>query len=187
MRAKNCRVSCGMFMKTFEENWTAWLDGELSEGERAAFEAALEDRTAADAEKADAHKLGDFLKQQLQPRAMGNEEFFHHQLRQRIEQETGPESAREMAPAQRENWWSISRLVWLGASSLAIFAVCTFFVMREQPAPNQSQYLTQILNARVDSGVSPNATVSIFQTKDDQVTVLWVDGLKSLPSEYAAK
>lgn len=173
-------------MKTFEENWTAWLDDELSESERVAFEATLEDRTAAESEKADAQKLGLFLKQQLQPRPMGNEEFFHHQLRQRIEQEAGT-SAESETPARRENWWSISRLAWLGATSLAIFAVCTFFVMREQPTPNQSQYLTQILNARVDPGVSPDATVSIFQTQDDRVTVLWVDGLKSLPSEYAAK
>ena len=59
--------------------------------------------------------------------------------------------------------------------------------MREQPAPEKSQYLTQILNAKVDSNVSPYATVSIFQTKEDRVTVLWVDGLKSLPSDYAAK
>jgi hypothetical protein len=35
--------------------------------------------------------------------------------------------------------------------------------------------------------VSPYATVSIFQTNQDRVTVLWVDGLKSLPPEYAAK
>jgi hypothetical protein len=47
--------------------------------------------------------------------------------------------------------------------------------------------LTQILNARVDPNVSPYATVSIFQTKQDRVTVLWVDGLKSLPPEYATK
>ena len=30
-----------MFMKTFEENWTAWVDGELSDAERAEFEASL--------------------------------------------------------------------------------------------------------------------------------------------------
>lgn len=173
-------------MKTFEENWTAWLDGEMSESERVAFEARLDDRAAAEAEKADAQKLGLFLKQQLQPRPMGNEEFFHHQLRQRIEQEAGTPDADD-TPTRRENWWSIRRLAALGATSLAIFAICTFFVMRQQPAPNQSQYLTQILNARVDPGVNPDATVSIFQTKDDRVTVLWVDGLKSLPSEYAAK
>jgi hypothetical protein len=77
-------------------------------------------------------------------------------------------------------------LVWVGATALAIFSVCTFFVIREK-APSQSQYLTQILNARVDPAVSPNATISMFETKEDKVTVLWVEGLQSLPSEYAQK
>ena len=176
-------------MKTFEENLTAWIDGELSESERAQFEATLTDRDAAVVEKAQAEKLGNFLRTQMRPRAMGNEEFFHHQLRERITRETGTASTTEAAgPVLHETWWSIRRLLWLGASSLAVFAVCTFFVMREQPVVSQSEYLTQILNARVDPGVNPDATVSIFQTKDEErVTVLWVDGLKSLPSEYAAK
>ena len=117
---------------------------------------------------------------------MGNEEFFHHQLRGRIERETEQPASRT-TPQLRETWWTIRRLLWTGAASLAVFAVCTFFVMREKQTPDQSQYLTQILNARVDPGVSPYATVSIFQTKEDRVTVLWVDGLKSLPSDYAAK
>ena len=175
-----------MFMKTFEENWTAWVDGKLSDAERAEFEASLDDRVAAEAEKNQAHKLAAFLREQLQPRAMRNEEFFHHQLRSRIAAEMKDSGPRQ-ATAARESWWTIRRLLWTGASSLALFAVCTFFVMREKPAPSQSQYLTQILNARVDPNVSPYATVSIFQTKQDRVTVLWVDGLKSLPSDYAAK
>ena len=29
--------------------------------------------------------------------------------------------------------------------------------------------------------------VTIFEDKEDRVTVLWTEGLKSLPSEYAAK
>lgn len=177
-----------MFMKTFEEKWTAWLDDELTGDERAAFEAALEDRAAAEAEKNQARKLGALLKEQLQPRAIGNEEFFHHQLRERIARESAAgEPAPNDTPVLRETWWSIRRLLWLGASSLAVFAVCTFFVMRQAPVQVQSQYLTQILNSRVDPNVSPDATVSSFQTKEDRVTVLWVDGLKSLPSEYAAK
>ena len=173
-------------MKTFEEKWTAWIDGELSAAERAEFEAALEDRVVAEAEKDQAHKLGSLLRERLQPPAMRNEEFFHHQLRGRIIAEMN-ESVPRPAPAERENWWTIRRLLWTGASSLAVFVVCAFFVMREKPAPDQSQYLTQILNARVDPNVNPYATVSIFQTKQDRVTVLWVDGLKSLPPEYAAK
>jgi anti-sigma factor RsiW len=175
-----------MFMKTFEEKWTAWVDGELNDAERAEFEASLDDRAAAEVEKNQARKLRALLKEQLPPRAMGNEEFFHHQLRDRIAAEM-KEPALLPAAGVRESWWTIRRLLWTGATSLAVFAILTFFVMREQPAPDQSQYLTQILNARVDPGVNPYATVSIFQTKEDRVTVLWVDGLKSLPSDYAAK
>ncbi len=173
-------------MKTFEEKWTAWIDGELNEAERAEFEASLDDPRAAQAERDHALKLGTLLKEQLQPRAMGNEEFFHHQLRTRIERETG-QPAPLATPQPRETWWTIPRLLWTGAASLAVFAVCTFFVMREKQTAGQSQYLTQILKAQVDPGVNPYATVSIFQTNQDRVTVLWVDGLKSLPSEYAAK
>jgi hypothetical protein len=175
-----------MFMKTFEEKWTAWVDDEMSEAERAAFEASLDDPAGALAEKNQARKLGALLKEELRAPAMGNEEFFHHQLRNRIAAESAS-AGQDPARAERKAWWTIPRLLWAGASSLAIFAVCAFFALREERAPDQSQYLTQILNARVDPGVSPYATVSIFQTKQDRVTVLWVDGLQSLPAEYAAK
>jgi hypothetical protein len=174
-------------MKTFEEKWTAWLDGELSGNELAEFEASLPDKAAAEAEKRDAQKLGAFLKEQLQGRAMGNEEFFHHQLRERIEKDSRDEAGERERAAPGRAWWPLGRLVWMGATSLAIFCVCTFFVMREKAPADQSQYLSQILNARVDPAVSPNATISMFEAKEDKVTVLWVDGLQSLPSEYATK
>lgn len=173
-------------MKTFEEKWTAWLDDELAGDELAAFEASLPDKAAAEAEKRDAHKLGTFLKEQLQGRAMGNEEFFHHQLRERIERDARAGAVGGEVDSPRA-WWPIGRLVWVGATSLAIFSICTFFVMREKAPEDQSQYLSQILNARVDPVVSPNATISMFESKKDRVTVLWVDGLQSLPSEYATK
>ena len=59
--------------------------------------------------------------------------------------------------------------------------------MRNQNPTEESQYLTQILNARVDPVVSPDATVSIFEVKQERVTVLWTEGLQSLPADYAAK
>lgn len=173
-------------MKTFEEKWTAWLDDELSGKELAEFEASLPDQAAAEAEKRDAHQLGAFLKEQLQGRPMGNEEFFHHQLRERIAADARATSAPEKTSA-KPALWPIGRLVWVGATSLAIFCVCTFFVLREKSPNDQSQYLTEILNARVDPALSPNATISMFDSKEDRVTVLWVDGLQSLPVEYATK
>ena len=76
-------------MKTFEEKWTAWLDGQLIGRELLEFEASLPDRAAAEAEKAEARKVGELLKRELGPRTLTNEEFFSHQLRERIEQEAG--------------------------------------------------------------------------------------------------
>jgi hypothetical protein len=173
-------------MKTFEEKWTAWIDGELSGAELAEFEASLPDKAAAEAEKREAEKLGAFLKDYLPCAAMGNEEFFNHQLRQRIAGDTPKVRVRETAGTGRA-WWPIGRLIWVGATALAIFSVCTFFVMRESTPTDQSQYLSEILNARVDPAVSPNATISMFESKEDKVTVLWVEGLQTLPSEYASK
>ena len=172
-------------MKTFEENWTAWIDGELTGDELAQFEASLPDKAAAEAEKRNALKLGTFLKEYLPCHAMGNEEFFHHQLRERIASESAVPTSSSAGGGRV--WWPIGRLVWVGATALAIFSVCTFFVMREKPATEQSQYLSEILTARVDPAVSPNATITMFESKEDKVTILWVEGLQSLPSEYASK
>jgi hypothetical protein len=173
-------------MKTFEEKWTAWIDGELAGAELVEFEASLPDKAAAAAEKRDARKLGTFLKEYLPCRAMGNEEFFQHQLRERMSADADDGRTRETSGGGRV-WWPIGRMAWVGATALAIFSVCTFFVMRENPAPEQSQYLSEILTARVDPAVSPNATITMFKSNEDKVTVLWVEGLQSLPSEYATK
>jgi anti-sigma factor RsiW len=171
-------------MKTFEEKWTAWLDGQLSGRELAEFEASLPDKAAAEAEKADARRLGVFLKRELGAPALTNEEFFSRQLRDRIRQSSAPSAQRE---AKASTWWTIPRLLWTGTASLAVFLVFTIFVIRDKNPAEESQYLTQILNARVDPVVSPNATVSMFEVKQDRVTVLWTEGLQSLPADYATK
>ena len=170
-------------MKTFEEKWTAWLDGQLSGQELSEFEASLSDKAAAHTERAEAKKLGELLKRELGAHALTNEEFFSHQVRERIMQGS-------RAPARtrtRRNWWTIPRLLWAGAASLTVFLIFIFAVMHEKNPAEESQYLTQILNARVDPVTSPNATVSMFEVKQDRVTVLWTEGLQSLPAEYAAK
>jgi hypothetical protein len=173
-------------MKTFEEKWTAWLDGQLTGRELADFEASLPDKSAAEAEKREAQKLGTLLRQELGAQALANEEFFSHQLGERIARE-GAAQERPLFGWFGRDAWTMGRLAWSGAVSLVIFAICAVFVLREKNPGEQSQYLTQILNARVDPVVSPNATISIFETKDDRVTVLWVEGLQSLPADYAAK
>ena len=175
-------------MKTFEEKWTAWIDGQLTGKELTEFEASLPDLTAARREKQESRMLSGLLRQHLSAHALSNEEFFSHQLREEIERDTRAATPRAKEPATRESWWSIGRLVWTGAASLAVFTVCTFLLMREPEVGGQSTYLTQVINARItDPAASPGATVSMFETKDEKATVLWVEGLQSLPSEYAAK
>jgi anti-sigma factor RsiW len=172
-------------MKTFEEKWTAWLDGRLSDKELAEFEASLPDKAAAEAERAEAKKLGALLKRELGAQALTNEEFFNYQIRERIVRESAVESRKR--GVEVSTWWTIRRLLWTGTASLAVFLAMAIFVMREKSPTEQSQYLTQILNARVDPVVSPNATISMFETKEDRVTVLWTEGLQSLPADYATK
>lgn len=170
-------------MKTFEEKWTAWVDDQLTGRELEEFEGALPDKATALAEKNGAHQLGSFLRTQLAEVPLSNADFFNHRINEQIASANhGDDRSRA-----RAHWWTIPRLVWSGAASLAVFAICSVFVLRSQQAPDQSQYLSQILNARVDPAVSPNASISMFEKQDDRVTVLWVEGLQSLPSEYAAK
>jgi hypothetical protein len=170
-------------MKTFEENWTAWLDDKLAGAELAAFESALPDRAAAEAEKTSARQLHLLLKRELSPSMMTNEEFFSHQLRERIARDAGAASTR----SARSTWWTVPRLFWSGAVSVAVFVLCAAWVMQDSEPLAQSQSLTQVLNAKLDPTVGPNATVTMFESKEDRVTVLWTEGLKSLPSDYAAK
>ena len=174
-------------MKTFEEKWTAWLDDQLTGRELSEFEASLPDKTAAQAEKAEAKKLGQLLKRELSAHPLKNEDFFSHELRERIVQENGEQYRERSRRSSASSWWTIPRLLWAGTASLAVFLICTVLVMRQERPAEESQYLTQILNARVDPIVSPNATVSIFEVKQDHATVLWTEGLQSLPADYAAK
>lgn len=170
-------------MKTFEEKWTAWVDGQLTEKELADFEASLPDKAAAQAEKRDAQKLGTLLKQELGARDLANAEFFSHQLRDRIARESAQDRG-----ATRSTWWTVPRLTLVGATALALFFVSAFFVIwGGKQHQEQSEYLTQILNMRVDPAASPNATISVFEAQQDRVTIIWTEGLQSLPADYAAK
>ena len=173
-------------MKTFEEKWTAWIDGELAGKELTDFETSLPDKAAAEAEKRDAKKIGALLKEELGARALNNEEFFSHQIRERIARDNPQD--RYGDAGIRSTWWTIRRLVWSGATALAIFLIFAIAVVRERRSGAQSDYLTQILNARVDPAINPNATVFMFETKNDnKITVLWTEGLQTLPADYAAK
>src|SRR5437763_16185922 len=115
-------------MKTFEEKWTAWLDGQVSGRELAGFEASLPDRAAAEAEKADVRKLGALLKREVGVSAFANEEFFSHQLRERI-RESSVHSAQWEAKAS--TWWTIPRLWWTGTAWRGVVLIFLVLLIRD--------------------------------------------------------
>ncbi len=174
-------------MKTFEEKWTAWLDGELTGKELEEFEASLPDRAAAEQEKQDAKKLSVLLKAQVAAPVMTNVEFFHHQLRSEIERDARGAAQPAATRSTRASWWTIGRLAWSGATAVLLAGAIAFFAMRDDNIGGHSGYTQRVINARLGPEVNSYATISMFETEEDKVTVLWVEGLQSLPSEYAAK
>src|SRR5262249_60181525 len=133
-------------MKTFEEKWTAWLDDQVSGRELSEFEASLPDKAAAQAEKAEAKKLGGLLRRELSTHPLKNEEFFSHQLRERIVQESGGQRRERARRSPTSSWWTIPRLLWAGTGSLAVFLICTVLCMRPRRPADESQSINAILN-----------------------------------------
>ncbi len=114
-------------MKTFEERYTAWIDGELEGSAMVAFEQELARRVAvgeAYADKAEAMRLSSFLHDHLHAPALTNGDFFNHQLRERIAGERAathrPRSARPVPMRAPLFAWSLPRLAWLGTACLFI-------------------------------------------------------------------
>src|SRR5947207_16024314 len=97
-----------MFMKTFEEKWTAWIDDQLTGRELEEFLASLPDRTAAEAEKQSAKRIGSLLPQHAM--ALSKADFFSHQLRERLDRENVP--IRSEAAAIPTGSSTIRPLLW---------------------------------------------------------------------------
>lgn len=127
-------------MKTFEERYTAWIDGQLENGVLAAFEQELARRAdvgEASADKADAGRLRRLLNDHLQAPALTNPDFFNHQLLERIEAES-PRPARSMEKVGGQARpalfaWGFLRLVGLGAFSLFAAGALYYGLMPQHP------------------------------------------------------
>ena len=172
-------------MKTFEEKYIAWLDQRLPEAERAAFEQGLPDLPAAERERADAQRLGELLRTHAAPPVLTNADFFNHQILHRIQ---FTESA---ASAPQRTWrrWSVPRLITAGA-----IALLTAFVLFKTIVPPETRtlpvadtataepYFAEVVDAWT---ADPSISVTTVYTPEDNVTVLWLDGLEYLPASYA--
>ena len=112
-------------MKSFEEKFTAWTDGIMSEPERAAFERELPDQPAAAGDRLSAVQLGDFLRTHRPEVALPNPEFFNQSILREI---AALSPAPQPSPVKTERAFPVWRLVWGGALCLiaaaALFQFC---------------------------------------------------------------
>lgn len=168
-------------MKTFEERFTAWVDGQLGGSELAEFEKELAAHPGAAAERAEARKLGGLLRAQPVPR-LGNEDFFNHQLMERLAAETPRATA---AAKGRASFWSLPRLVLAGAACLAIAGgLFQVLIPAGLPPGAKSDYYAEVIELWPGD---PSISASTVYHPEDNVTVVWLDGLDYIPPTYALK
>lgn len=169
-------------MKTFEERYTAWIDGRLTDAELKAFEVELSTHPEAEGDKESAHKLGELLRSSRVP-ALSNPDFFNHQLMARIaaEQPRPAATARE----RRGFSWSLGQVAWAGAFLLMLSIVVSQTWWKPGPPPAaitvSPAYTAQILSVR---SADPMISATPLHSDKENVTVLWLDGLEYLPASY---
>ena len=168
-------------MKTFEERYTAWIDGKLDGPALTAFELELSRRASAGearADKEDAGRLHLLLTTHLKAPAMTNAEFFSHQLRERIEAERVAGRRREDGRQARFSLitWPFARLAGLAAALLFVATALYYGMMPPHAVAPASSVA---LNA---SSIKPAASVDTPVPAPDPLT-----GTKSASDEIWAR
>lgn len=175
-------------MKTFEEKYTAWIDNRLPDDARIAFERELETVSGAAADRAEAHQLGELLRQHGSAPPLGNADFFSHQIEQRIRLQGTPSSQ-----GSARGWWrwSIPQLLSAGAGCLLLAFVLYHTMLRQSPTTTVATNLattrmTDPYFAEVVDNwpADPSISASTVYTPDNNLTVVWLDGLEYLPASY---
>jgi anti-sigma factor RsiW len=176
-------------MKPFEELYTAWIDGRLTGDELADFERTLPDRAAAEADRAQVLRCGEFLRRHADAPALSNADFFSHQLMERIAAEERPASPVPVAE-RRPRFFTWPGLAWAGAFC-AIALLGGYYAGqndRFHRVPITSAAITETAPAQYDASIikatSEDPAVSTSVYSNDGMTVLWLDGLEYLPASY---
>jgi hypothetical protein len=192
-------------MKTFEERYQAWIEDRLSGQEAEAFERELDARAVPADESADSEKLGAWLRRCAAPPQLTNGEFFNHQLMARIAAEE--QSVQPHRAAERQGW----TLPWAHLAWAALCMILLGFALYRSPvppagvsapreaglataslppgagggagasSPRPSAYHAEVLDVRA---FDPNISATAVRMGQDDVTVVWLDGLDYLPDDY---
>jgi hypothetical protein len=163
-------------MKTFEERYTAWIDGALPEEEKAAFEQEHPDLVG---EREQGVALRKLLREQLSAPKLPNPDFFNSQLLAQIEREQAGIAKRKA----RRAWFGLPRLAWAGfGSALAAIVLMLVLVPQGRNKNEQNDYVAEVLKTQTNE---PGVKATVDAKKD--VTIIKLDGLETLPPDKDLK
>jgi anti-sigma factor RsiW len=161
-------------MIPFEEKFTAWVDGKLDVKELEAFEKELSEHPEARNDKDDMLRIGALLRRHSTVPRLTNPDFFNHQLMQRIAAETPREPELVERPVF---FWPLRRLVLAGAMSLGL-AFGLYVALIPKTPDGDSRFV---------KAWSEDPRITATTVSDQNVTVVWLDGLDYVPGSYLQK
>lgn len=159
-----------------EELLARWLDGELNEVERAAFEARLAADPSLRAEAEAMKEISTALHQGFQRQVeVPHADFFNSQIQQRIDElrrdEARAKPETEALPAGLFGWFAKKWLVAGAAAACLLLAVMQL---------GQSGNATVVLSTYAPNG---GVLTNTFHSDAADATVLMLDGLAALPAD----
>jgi anti-sigma factor RsiW len=159
-------------MKTFEERYTAYLDGLLNEREAAIFE---QEQPALAAKKTEWLKLRGVLRDNLVPVELTNADFFNAELLRQIAQAPVP----DRAPATGRRWFGIPRLAWGGLGALAAgTALFVVLIPHGDLSDPGSGYVAEVLKTTT---IDPKVSATVESGKG--ITIIKLEGLEKVPAD----
>ncbi len=147
-----------------------WLDGEMTDAERASFSTRLAADPDLKAEVEMMQRMSSDLRAHLPAEmTVPYGDFFNSQIQVRLAQEE------PLIPEARASWLDWFRLPTLITATAAV-AIAGFMIMQKGPAAGDSVVLSIYV---------PNASVHArtFHSDEAQATVLMLDGVEAIPAD----
>lgn len=156
-----------------------WVDGEMNEAERLAFESQLESAPDLRAELDSLRKLGDALRKNIPAeRELPYADFFNSQIQVRISREDLDVQRGPRQQSGAGGWMGWLRMPWLAAAAAAVVVVLGILTWQNQTddIPDTSSILSSYV---------PNQDVQahVVHSEDAGAVVLMLDGLAEIPAD----
>jgi hypothetical protein len=152
-------------MKTFEQLYTAWVDGALTTEEAAAFEKQHPELLK---ERDDMLRLKKLLQRNLVPLELAHSDFFTSKLMEQI------------VPAERSlpSWFRVPRLAWggIGSFAVALLLFLLFSPFHKFSAP--PEYVAEVLKTTT---TDPKISATVDSEKG--ITLIKLDGVDNVPDD----